>query len=89
MGVAKGSFRSTKTSRCKRSRNIGLPMEAWQSASLPGEKRNSSKGLEENVMEDTEHPHDPISDISKQKALEKALAESEERFRIITEFTQD
>jgi PAS domain S-box-containing protein len=56
---------------------------------LPDEKRSSSKAAEENVMEDTEHPHDPISAISKQKAVKKALAESEKRFRIMTEFTQD
>jgi PAS domain S-box-containing protein len=41
------------------------------------------------VTKDTEYPHDPMNDISKQKALEKALAESEERFRLITEFTRD
>lgn len=40
-------------------------------------------------MENTEHPHDPIIVISKKKAVEKALAESEKRFRIMTEFTQD
>ncbi len=40
-------------------------------------------------MEDTGRPHDPINDSSKHKPVEQALAESEERFHIMTEFTQD